>query len=251
MVRSSSVRSGFTLIEILVVIAILGLLAALLLTAIGSARFKAQESVCISNLKQLHVALMSYVTNNNGYLPHTDADTGSVGPKFCWFDKIDDHWTDDNESRSKQCPLWAGLGGSVGDENNPLLKAHSYKMNDFICWNVHYPDYENHMKAGNPYPLQGQQHSGYFFFPYDRCKKKRQTVLLFGGRTDGTAGKQPAGVKGHAEGVRHDGKTVILYFAGNVERYDAQEKGLLKANGLGWNSYGDVIWNPVLGIEGK
>ncbi|MDP7033006.1 MAG: type II secretion system protein [Planctomycetota bacterium] len=245
-------RRGFTLIELMVVIGIIGLIGSMILAAITSAKFKANEAVCISNLKQIHVAMMSYVTNNNGYLPHTDADSGAPGPKYCWFDKIDDHWGDSGETRSKQCPLWAGTGSTLGDENNPTLQKHSYKMNERICWGVNFVDYTNHIRIGKRYPVTGLVSSGYYFFPFDRCKKKKQTVLLFGGRSDGTTGSQPCGVKGSTDAMRHgEGTTMILYFAGNVEKYDAAGNAGINAGGRGWSSWGTVMWNPLLGVEGK
>jgi len=60
-------RSGFSLIELLVVVAILGLLAALLLPAVSRAKHKAQKTVCISNQRQLGVALQSFLADNNAY----------------------------------------------------------------------------------------------------------------------------------------------------------------------------------------
>ncbi|MEO0474919.1 MAG: type II secretion system protein [Planctomycetota bacterium] len=63
-------RRAFSLIELLVVITIITLLMALLFPVLASARDSALGSMCLSNQRQLMVAVQSHATDNQGFMPY-------------------------------------------------------------------------------------------------------------------------------------------------------------------------------------
>ncbi|MBQ9875176.1 MAG: DUF1559 domain-containing protein [Thermoguttaceae bacterium] len=79
--RRERARLGFTLVELLVVVAIIGTLVGLLLPAVQAAREAANRMQCSSNMRQLGIATMSYV-DAAGKLPSYDYGFGQY--KFGW-----------------------------------------------------------------------------------------------------------------------------------------------------------------------
>jgi type II secretory pathway pseudopilin PulG len=69
----STRRLGFTLLELLAVIATIVTLAALLLPVLANAKTKAQRAACASNLRQLDLAWQMYYEDNDDYLPQSYA----------------------------------------------------------------------------------------------------------------------------------------------------------------------------------
>lgn len=71
-------RNGFTLIELLVVIAIIAILAAILFPVFAQAREKARQTACLSDQKQIGLAMMQYVQDNDELWPYQALVGGSL-----------------------------------------------------------------------------------------------------------------------------------------------------------------------------
>jgi len=67
-------RKGFTLIEFLVVVAIIAVLVAILLPALKAALDQARNMVCLNNVKEIATAMIVYAENYGGYFPDTPFD---------------------------------------------------------------------------------------------------------------------------------------------------------------------------------
>ncbi len=94
-------RRGFTLIELLVVIAIIAILASILFPVFSSARAKGRQAACISNVKQLVLAIHMYSQDYDETFPYSwvSVPSGSEGyyaqraglTQWQWYDAIYDY----------------------------------------------------------------------------------------------------------------------------------------------------------------
>lgn len=75
--RWKSCRRAFTLVELLVVIAIIAVLASLLLPTLAAAREKGRKTACLSNLRQIGIAIQAYAADSDGRIPY-----GPKAPAF-------------------------------------------------------------------------------------------------------------------------------------------------------------------------
>jgi prepilin-type N-terminal cleavage/methylation domain-containing protein len=88
MKASSSLGRAFTLIELLVTIAIIVVLASLLLSSLARAKEQARRLKCISNLKQIALAVKAYALDHDGKVPWhtrvTDGGTYGTSARTAW-----------------------------------------------------------------------------------------------------------------------------------------------------------------------
>jgi len=117
-----STRSGFTLVELIVIIAILGMLITLLLPVFARSRQQARVSVCVSNLRQIGLAVHAYQADYDGELPSINPYSPSFSPETT---------EDDGSPRNPLAPYGARgalfhCPQSIHDPQPPAAEAGSY-----------------------------------------------------------------------------------------------------------------------------
>jgi general secretion pathway protein G len=136
-------RSGFTLIEMLVVIAIIALLAAILVPTVNGALEKAKRAQCASSLRQVGIAIMTYTTEHDTYIPTVRS--GGWGAGIHWIEQISPYLGEEvadiktGESVAaitRACPVWkADLGPTKpGYGMNPYPGAYSARFPTGMGW---------------------------------------------------------------------------------------------------------------------
>lgn len=128
-------QKAFTLIELLVVISIIALLVGILLPALGAARKSAQSVVCLSNVRQMGVALGAFVTDHDGKLPSVVANSDPLEQSqwaidFCAIMGLD--WENEKAaivSRQNGVPGPAGFDGwkcPADADDQPFIYGPNY-----------------------------------------------------------------------------------------------------------------------------
>ena len=106
---SDKKSNGFTLVELLVVVVIIGLLMAILLPSLSLARAQSREVVCRSNIRQLVIANLGYAVENNEYFVAAASDLWDTsGGLHRWHGVRE---TPDDAFDASSGPLASYLGG--------------------------------------------------------------------------------------------------------------------------------------------
>ncbi len=126
-------KASFSLIELLVVVAIIAVMISILLPALSRARDVGKRAVCLSNMHQMCVAIQAYLGNYNGFFPPASQDTYSLTAnpniQYAWdFIKTYNSTTNDWDYKPgliwdawgnpaiQQCPAFTGPAMWAGDK---------------------------------------------------------------------------------------------------------------------------------------
>jgi prepilin-type N-terminal cleavage/methylation domain-containing protein/prepilin-type processing-associated H-X9-DG protein len=135
---------GFTLVELLVVIAVIAILASLLLPALNRAKLAAETTVCKGNLRQWGIALRMYVDDCKVY-PHIGTSIFHDAARYdqTWYYQLSSYAGErfsllppgTRPQGIKVCPAYQRLGGVMGLsmlENSPIGKEviYGYSYNE-------------------------------------------------------------------------------------------------------------------------
>ena len=170
--------SGFTLIELLVVIAIIAILASMILPALASAKERAKRGACANNVKQIGLAIFTYASDNEDYMPPLK-------------------WKDGNQQYPYELFRYVTLGvyppdydntagGGAGPYNLGVLWSTKILQDGHIFYCPSRPDSDTDIEtygfynAHGSWPVGGDPNysgnktyvrSGYFYYPQSKQAK--------------------------------------------------------------------------------
>ena len=144
-------KLGFTLIELLVVIAIIAILAAILFPVFAQAREKARSISCLSNEKQIGLAIIQYVQDYDETLPYANVISTVDGTETRWYQAVNPYVkSGTNLSTGINAGRQTGLGGVWSCPSFPTLQSGEYGVSDHL-----FPPVNNGNANGLDAPVVG------------------------------------------------------------------------------------------------
>ena len=226
-------KQGFTIIELIIIVMIIGILAGILVPTLSTTLNKAYQIECTNNMRQVFLAIEQYVNDNNGLLPRpNNSETSKDDTKTCtgevWFKAIDRYLSvlipplerdeislEERLIFVKQDPVFKKVPISERDTTR-TIKMNMNLVQDSECQRTIEAVY-------NP----------------------TRTVLLFDGRINN------AGVSNNFEGSygsvaqRHARAANILFMDGHVERIQNGDSDGTTNKGWPNRQAGqELIWDP-------
>lgn len=220
-------KRAFTLIELLIVIAIIGILASMLLPALKSARDNAKGLACLNNLKQLGNANLMYVNDCDDALPFSRTD------RKLWDYQLMPYLN------YTQDVAQASANGNFSVFHCPTVTASGYGVSKYMWKDYGY----------NYYITADPAAGGFTYRKLNNFKNTSNTLLIndgksgsdlyVGGLTFAWFGNRPnfIGYLNFSQwtSIRHSRKTNVLFLDGHAKLHDVQPTAWgFKAVGVDW-----------------
>lgn len=235
----------FTLIELLVVIAIIGVLASILLPSLQKARDKVKTAVCMSNEKQVGIALISHSSTEDGRLPRSGGQWGDKMGTEAYLSTPTGTMQEQTSGNVLYCPT--GLSDEVS------AHASNGGWNYINLEESRRPWESNNGKfswygvvgSSNPLTSNGWRYNTWKVTNSGTTWPKISLLVNLEGAIaihDGSKSLNTFGGTGGRIAARHDGfkKTNALFYDGHVKTYGYS--GILSTKSNDGDSDGEIIW---------
>jgi prepilin-type N-terminal cleavage/methylation domain-containing protein/prepilin-type processing-associated H-X9-DG protein len=239
-------NAAFTLIELLTVIAIIAILAAILIPVVGKVREQARFSNCVSNLRQWGTANLLHANDNDGLIPWDGQSSGDADPNnmarhmgtLPWYNALPPY-VDSMTIIQRNA---AGNLPKLGD-NSIFICPSAERYGSAAEWLCYGPNYLLSTTPANPTPA-GRP-------PITRLDDIREPnrVPLFAETTNHTPGSTGSFANSNPrylkDAMRHDQRAPVVFFDGHVESFNREELRLQEIAAGNANAPISVRWNPL------
>lgn len=214
-------RSAFTLAELLVVIAVIAILAALLLPALSRTREKSRATQCVSNLRQWGLAFRMYADDNTDFLPrrgHGVQPLFQIDRREDWFNALPPYFA---------LPPFQQL---VTGSNRPV--AHSQSV--FICPTASDPGETYFL----PYGMNMNLSPWFLSRPTKFAEVVQPSHVVAMTDAPGPYASTFPSTKAYSVVARHNARVNVLFLAGQVQSFAGSYIGC----GVGDPQRDEVRW---------
>ena len=194
--------NAFTLIELLTVIAIIGILAAILIPVVATVRENARATKCVGNLRSTGTAMINWINETDGILSTFRGGNQTTG---LWTRVLRDHGYYGPESESLICPSW--------DTGHDWHDWATYGLNFF----------DPNATQDNPSQTTGGNDFNRYTMNFNSTQITPSRYILLGDTFRGSNGRQVFRIWSNGQNnngavhLRHNGRANIFFLDGHIE----------------------------------